>query len=309
MLQVPISQHIEKLPAFVMVVRLGSITKAAKALAISQAALSQSVRTLEDALEIPLLVRSKAGVKVTEAGKILFQYGEQLTQDLDLLETRLRNPKGLQIGRIRVGTHEALAIHVWPEIVERFQAENPGFFLSIISGRVDDLVSQLMNGNLDLIMTVKPKPVNGLVTQQFYTDTFKFYAPANLKSPIAGQLIKRNSLDKNVLSKIPVLTDSQAHLAQDQPVTRILTELGLYSSHYFQLNSFEAAIKLAQKRLGIALLPEKIGCNVHELKAVNVAGLSNKYFSHSICYTYSENLTDHNVKLLTDHLKIRTKIF
>ena len=99
-----LSQHLEKLPGFLTVSRLASITKAARVLAVSQAALSQSMKTLEDSLGLSLLIRSRKGVTLTEEGKVLYRYCEQLAENLDRVETQLRNPSRPEIERIRIGT-------------------------------------------------------------------------------------------------------------------------------------------------------------------------------------------------------------
>ena len=299
-----LNQHLEKLPSFVMVVQLGSITKAAKALAISQAALSQSVKTLEDALGIILLTRTKTGIVPTEEGNLLFQYGQQLLEELDHLNTRIRNPKKQNLQRLRIGTHEALAIHIWPEIFESFQAKNPDVFLSLVSGRVEMLVHQVLENKLDLIVTVKPKSVRGLTTEVLYKDTFGFYAASDSRKPLNGIKIQKGPIDKSTLAKIPILTDSQAHLAQDQPVAQILNEVGLYSAQYFQLNSFQASIKLAAKGLGLAFLPTRIGDSSNEVKPINVKGIQKKTFDHSICCSYANfPMTKNSMSLLIQHLQ------
>ena len=130
-----------------------------------------------------------------------------------------------------------------------------------------------------------------------YEDTLEFYA--------SGALGKK-TLDKEKLSQIPILTDRHAHLSHDRPLSRVLTELELYSAHSFQLNSFQAALRFATKGLGIALLPTRIGENARTvgINRVKVRGLSLQWFQHEVCCSYLETTyAKKGVQRLVQHLR------
>lgn len=282
-----LSQHFEKVPAFVSVARLGSLSKAAQVLAISQAALSQSMKRLEDILEVTLFERSRTGIKLTPEGKILYENARKITEDIALLEARIRKKDSSPLKRIQIGTHEALATHFWPGVIESFQKKHSSYVLSIMSGRVDQIMKQISDGELDLALTVRPKKQSGIVTQPVYEDDLEFYVSKKTKQ------IKRK-MSRDEISKIPILTDSQAHLAQGKSVTKALGEIGLFSSNYFALNSFEAAARLAEKGAGIALLPGQIARDLQSrflLQKIELLGMPKNHFKHQIFLSYKQGTT------------------
>jgi len=148
------------------------------------------------------------------------------------------------------------------------------------------LTQQVQSGDIDLILTVSPKPVEKLKTVKVYADDFAFFISPNYKK------IKRKTVTLQDLAEHPILTDNHAHLAQDRSVLRAMSSLGLYSSSFFQLNSFEASIRLADKALGIALLPIKIAQNLRprfEMLKLTVKDIPKDHFRHHVCATYLES--------------------
>ena len=70
--------HLEKLPQFLAVAKIGSIGAAARSIPIAQPALSKSIKILEEVLGKSLFIRGRKGVKLTPAGEILLQYSQDL---------------------------------------------------------------------------------------------------------------------------------------------------------------------------------------------------------------------------------------
>ena len=104
-------------------------------------------------------------------------------------------------------------------------------------------------------------------------------------------IVVLDTLTIQELSKLPILTDCDAHLAEGKPLLKSLNDIGLYYSSFYQLNSFDASIRLASKGLGIALLPTKIAHRLDsniEMERIRVKDLSKSHFKHDICVSYLE---------------------
>ena len=277
----PLCLHFEKVPAFLAVAEIGSLSQAAKVMAISQAALSQSMKKLEDSLGVTLFIGSRSGIKLTAEGETLFQEGKKIIEQVELVGSQIRKGESEVLKRIQIGTHEALAIHFWPEVIESFKAKNPNYLISIMSGRIDQVIKQLLNGDLDMAVTVRPEPARGIQTRTLYEENLCFFESDN----------RKHRWKKEDLAKTPILTDNQAHLTQEKSVIKTLGEVGLFSSSYFGLNSFEAAARLAEKGVGIALLPERIVKGPQsrlKLRPVQIPGIPKNVFKHEVCYSVRE---------------------
>ena len=274
----PIIQHLEKIPGFITVAKLGSMTNAAKQIGISQAALSQSIKLLEEVLGKKLLSRTRSGVLLTPEGEQLYQFGSKLLEDANLTHHNLENGETVFTNRIRIGTHEAIAVFMLPKLIEHFQKKYPDFSFSIVSGRISELTEKLKKDELDLLLTVQPRERDGIKTERVYSDVFNLYGDSNKKWK-----------DKD-LASVTLLTDSQSHIEEGLSLERVMAENGLTKSYYFQLNSFHAAIKYASLGLGLALLPEKIGSlsikSGESIKKVALKGFSKSSYKHSIFLSY-----------------------
>ena len=274
-------EQADKLHAFAAVARAGSLSRAAGHLNTSQAALSHAMKVLEVAAGASLFHREHRGMRLTGAGKILFEFSKRLEMDLETLEVVLTAPGAADAGRLRVGTHETLAIHVWPEVLESLAKRLPNVAVSLMSGRIDALVQGLHNGEFHMVVGVEPRPDPRLAVEALYSGTFGFFGAASGPS----------SIPRAAIDDIPILTDALAHLRQDLPIPRFLAQLGLRLERFFELSSFEAAINLAARGLGLAFLPQRNAepaVRAGRLKTVAVAGLGlSRQTRHVVCATWA----------------------
>lgn len=91
--------NLEYYKVFYHVSRLGSLTLAAQALSISQPAVSQSIRQLEQQLGVPLFYRVAKGVRLTKEGETLRAYVARGYEQLEIGEQKLRQMRDLEAGR------------------------------------------------------------------------------------------------------------------------------------------------------------------------------------------------------------------
>ncbi len=287
-------EHIEKLYAFSIVAKAGSLSQAAANLKISQAGLSHSLKVLEGALRSTLFIRSSKGMSLTPAGELLFEYSKRLFHDLEAIETAVKNPHIEGIGRLRIGTHETLAIHVWPEFLNKLGDSDPHLLISLMSGRVGPLVQGLKSGDYHVIVTVEPTDDPLLIKRPLYQGDFGFFVASSGSTRFASLLKKRLSHDN--VDQIPILTDALAEIRQNLPIPTYLVQNGFKLDNFFELNSFEAAIQLASRGLGIAFLPRRnaaAAVKAGRLRQVFIDGVVGKGFgSYQICVTYLKTMQD-----------------
>ena len=102
---------ISKYETLAKVCELGSLTKAAEALEITQSAVSHTINSLEEQFGFAILTRSRAGVKLTDNGQRIMpsvrgmlNYYEQLNQTVSAI-------RGLDFGTVRIGAFTSVAVH------------------------------------------------------------------------------------------------------------------------------------------------------------------------------------------------------
>ncbi len=243
-----LQDHLEKLRVLNFVGRLGSITKAASLLHITQPAASHSIRVLEEVLGVELLHREARGIRLTDSGKVLFEFSQRLLADIQSAEVRTLNPYLPDAGVLRVGTHETLAIHIWPSFLREFKKKHTKISVSLISGRIDGLVQGLLNREYQILLTVEPLMQRDVQIEAVYHGVMGLFV---------GKGVAQSPITLAEANEIPILTDASAHIRQNLPIPTFLLEQGFKLDRFFELNSFEAAMRLAMKGQGIAVVPER----------------------------------------------------
>ncbi|OWJ96163.1 pca operon transcription factor PcaQ [Pseudomonas sp. A46] len=169
-----IDTHIKfrHLLCFLEVARQGSLARAANQLAVSQPAISKTLKELEELLDATLFDRSKSGASLTEAGLAFMRYAGPCVQALRDGVSSLREGE-YAAGTVRLGVLSTVEGLLVPEVVRRLHERHPSLVISVLTGPGAYLLSQLRVGELDLVvgrMTDNPE-VQGLTFEHLYNES------------------------------------------------------------------------------------------------------------------------------------------
>src|SRR5262249_14467072 len=117
--------ELKQLRIFRTIVEVGSFTGAADQLGLSQPAISQQVRALEESLGVPLLVRAGRGARPTPAGDVLFQCSRQVLERVEDVERRFAEQTSGRAGVVRIGAPEPPCSYLLPGAVVQVRRELP----------------------------------------------------------------------------------------------------------------------------------------------------------------------------------------
>ncbi len=163
-------RHIQ---CFLEVARRRSLVKAADALAITQPAVSKTLKELEEILGVRLFERSRKGVELTQYGDVLLHYAgaslAALKQGLDsVAQARMSGDSFLNVGVL-----PSVAARIFPEAVQRFEAEAIGTVLTMETGPNRFLLGRLRVGELDLVVgrLADPEQMQGLSFTHLYSES------------------------------------------------------------------------------------------------------------------------------------------
>src|SRR5215470_3470662 len=150
--------------------RLGSFSRAAEALHLSQPAVSLHIRQLEEVLGVPLLERLGRQARPTPAGALLLAEAGRALEALDAAAAKVRALRGLVTGRVRVGTGATASIYLLPPILRRLLARFPGLELIIVTGNTPEIAKAVSDNTLDLAVVTLPVRSRQLVATPFRAD-------------------------------------------------------------------------------------------------------------------------------------------
>jgi len=131
----------------------GTIGKAAESLGISQPALTKSIRSLENALQVKLLERRPRGVFPTTYGLAVIDRARSVRLHLQGLASELQALREGAAGIIRIGMAQGVASRLMPRATMRVLAKNPDIRISATTGVVDRLVALLKAGEIEFAVT------------------------------------------------------------------------------------------------------------------------------------------------------------
>ncbi len=156
---------------FLEVARLGGVGQAADALAISQPAVSKTLRELEERVGVALFERVGRRIRLTEAGRLFQKHAGLSLTELDRGIRALRAPERFR-RRLVVGVLPTVATRIMPRAVLAFAEAVPGGVLRVSTGPNQLLLAQLREGALELVVgrLAAPEEMTGLVFEQLYVE-------------------------------------------------------------------------------------------------------------------------------------------
>jgi DNA-binding transcriptional LysR family regulator len=148
----------------------GSLAGAARALAFTPSAVSQQLTALEREAGVPLLERSRRGVRLTDAGRALVERTEVILGELARAEADLAAIGERRGGLLRVGGFPSAGLRLVPEAILEFAASHPGVELRLVELEPEESLPRLRLGELDLTLAFEcdyvPLALDGGIEQE-----------------------------------------------------------------------------------------------------------------------------------------------
>lgn len=144
--------NLYQLQSFMTVISEGSMTGAADKLFLTQPAISQQIRNLEEDLGVELLVRGVRQIKPTLQGEVLFDYAKRILQLGQQAEVAVKAMGAKVSGHLRVGTLNSVGVQLMSPIVSRLLKHNPNLNIKIDYSKGEDLIEAFLAGDLDVLI-------------------------------------------------------------------------------------------------------------------------------------------------------------
>ncbi len=144
--------NFHQLTTFVTVISEGSMTAAADKLYLTQPAVSQQIRNLEEELGVELLVRGVRQIKATPQGEILYEHARRILQQVQQAEIAVKSIGAELKGNIKIGTLSSIGLHLISPIIGRLMRHNPDLQVRVDYDYGDDLIKNFKKGALDIVI-------------------------------------------------------------------------------------------------------------------------------------------------------------
>lgn len=175
--------ELRQLKCFVEVSNKQSINQAAKELFLSQSAVSQHIKILEDELGEQLLVRSTHGVVLTEAGRQLLPHALNVIEDIESIRDCIAALHGTLQGTLDVGLTATIEPFVREAILTLMQ-QHPGLHINIHYKGLTELITMLRNGDIDIMLSIMPQGQHGWMQSESLL-SYHLFAVMHNSHPLA----------------------------------------------------------------------------------------------------------------------------
>lgn len=145
-------KNIYQLNTFVTVMNEGSMTAAADKLYLTQPAVSQQIRNLEEDLGVELLVRGVRSIKMTPQGEVLYEYAKKIIHLTQQAEIAIKSIGNQMKGQLRIGSLNSIGLHLMSPIVGRLMRHNPDLKLKIEYDTGEELIKGFKKGLYDVLI-------------------------------------------------------------------------------------------------------------------------------------------------------------
>lgn len=229
----------------------GNFTRAAEALHVSQPALSQQIKELEERLGAQLLDRSGRKVRPTDRGAAYLAHVQRALEELEEGARAVRDVEDLSTGSIRLGVTPSVAAYLIGPLLRRFRARYPGIFLAIRVSAQEDIEAALRDDELDLGIGFGDMPTEDIEITPLHDERPRVIMAAE---PVR---LHNVSITAAELARIPMaLLDTT--FSTRRLVDRYFRSLNLRPIIAVEANSFEALGEIVRNTDLATILPANV---------------------------------------------------
>ncbi|MBR6642662.1 MAG: LysR family transcriptional regulator [Lachnospiraceae bacterium] len=259
---------------FNAVAEAGNLSKAAKALYISQPAISRAVSKLEQNLSVKLFIRGSRGVHLTEEGKLLYEHTKSAFASLRQGEENLRRITNLGAGTLRIGVSTTLCKQLLMPRLQKFIQEYPHIQLSILCHSTTEVMELLKQGSIDIGFISEPSglyhleflPVTEIedifVATEDYLKNLALRNKENIALPRTSSRKNQRATKKATDTSLTVFKNGTLMLLDEKNISRLhienyLTRNRLETGQIIDVATMDLLIEFSKIGLGI-------GCVIKE---------------------------------------------
>jgi DNA-binding transcriptional LysR family regulator len=238
---------LRQLQVFEAIVRLGSFTRAAEELFLTQPTVSMQIRKLTDAIGLPLFEHVGRNVEPTEAGLEMYEACKLMFESLANLEMKVSDLKGMKRGRLRMGVITT-AKYLAPEILGEFSKLYPGIDLALKVTNRESIIERMHANEDDLYITGQaPKDELEVESYEFAPNPLVVMAPRD--HPLVG----KKKIPLTAIAEQPFIIREPGSGTRDATL-RTLDAKGLRPNIRMELGSNEAIKHAIAAGLGLSVM-------------------------------------------------------
>jgi DNA-binding transcriptional LysR family regulator len=239
-----------QIEAFLEVARRQNLSRAAEALFVSQPTLTARLQSLEASLGEQLFIRTRRGMRLTEAGEAFLPYAEHALRALADGRERLGELRRGVAGRLVLGAPPTVSTYTLPALLARFSATHPGVRLAVKTGTSEEILDMVLHDQVQLGI-IRALANQEIETIPLYTDTLVLIAGPGHR--LARSSTGRQARMADLAGEVLVLFGRSSSYLEFTTAT--FRQAGVLPGSVLELDNIEAAKKMVERGLGVSLVP------------------------------------------------------
>lgn len=240
-----------------------SFTRAASALYVSQPALSQQIKQLEETLGTPLFDRSGRKIRLTDAGEVYVCYARNALRDLEEGRRAIHDVHDLSRGALRIAITPTFTTYLIGPLIEIFHQRYPNITVNVQEMSQEKMEGRLIEGDFDVGIAFDEVHSVDIESQALLTETLALVVRQD--HPLAQEetisLLSLNDLSLVLLS---------AEFVTREQINRYCRQHDLKPRVLMEANSLSAVVEIVRHTQLATLLPSNIAINRGELAAITL---------------------------------------
>lgn len=236
-----------QIEAFREVARQGTMHRAAGILLISQPALTARIQALEGTLGSALFRRTRRGMELTSAGRAFLPHVERAIEAIEGGAALVRELESGVSGELALGVAPAVSAYVLPELLVRYAAQFPDIRLLVRTGHSEEILELVVRGEVDfgIVRELRDPRVSAW---PLYEDELILVAPPSHPFATAGRI------DVSAIRGTQLILFDRTSSYFDL-TNSLFRAAGVVPRGVTEVDNIEAAKRMVERGLGVALLP------------------------------------------------------
>lgn len=249
-----------QLRAFLLVSQLGSFTKAAEQLHITQAGFSALIKELENQLGFRLLERTTRRINLTRQGLLFLPVAQSIGQQLGDALREISDQHYSDQRKLRIAASPIMVSGILPLVLKHHQANHPDDTIELLDVSRHSVLPEVEKGNADLGMGLFLRQVSGVRFCRLFSSSLMLVSPAGKSRSLRGT---RSRLESKAIALTEIPTDALIRLPEDNPLqqwidSRLLAanNPGIHNTHARRLHNIESCIAMVEMGQGHFIAPD-----------------------------------------------------
>lgn len=244
---------LDQLTTFVTVLSEGSMTAAADKLYLTQPAVSQQIRNLEEDLGVELLVRGVRQIKASPQGELLYEQAKKILQMVQVAENGVKAMGAQLKGHVQIATLNSIGLHLMSPIVSRLLRHNPHLQVRVDYLKGEELIKTFKKGQCDIVILPEAMTEFGIeldgAEKKFLLREEMWLVSSGKDSNVPPQIAVAD------LNKFPMVSLIEEYPSFNRSLTEKMKAAGLNEESVFESSNVGTLKRVIEAGLGWGFLP------------------------------------------------------